>query len=212
MLERRGLMLVLSSPSGAGKTTIAQKILERDSNIAFSVSETTRPMRPGEQDYVDYHFVSEEQFQKNIEEKKFLEYAKVFGYHYGTPKAPVKAALKQGQDVLFDIDWQGARQLGQKVRGDLVSIFILPPSIEILEERLRKRAQDDEQTIKKRMARAKSEIIHWVEYGYVIINNDLESTVEKVYSILKSERLRRRRQQGLDDFVTRMIGLSEEVE
>ncbi len=210
MFDRRGLMFVLSSPSGAGKTTIAKEILKRDSNLEFSISETTRPIRPNETDHKNYHFIDEKQFHKHVDEGRFLEHAKVFNNYYGTPKDPVKNSLKQGKDVLFDIDWQGARQLGRKVRGDLVSVFILPPSIEILEKRLRARALDKNDVILERMSRASSEIIHWIEYGYVVINDDLEKATDQVHSILNCERLRRRRQYGLDDFVSHMTGLKDE--
>lgn len=194
-------MLVLSSPSGAGKSSLARGILERDPQVSLSVSVTTRPPRPGEQDGVDYHFVSPATFQQMVEQGAFLEYAHVFGNNYGTPREAVYNHLNTGRDVIFDIDWQGTQQLSQNAAQDLVRVFILPPSYKSLEERLRKRAQDDATVIQKRMASAFAEISHWAEYDYIIINEDFNHSLNQVYSILTSERLKRRRQIGLVDFV-----------
>ena len=201
-VSRRGLMLVLSSPSGAGKTTIARAILERDPAITLSVSATTRAPRPAEQDGRDYFFVPEERFRTMVEEDAFLEHAHVFGNHYGTPSAPVQAALSEGRDVLFDVDWQGAQQLRDKAREDLVGVFILPPSKEELEKRLRRRAQDPEDVVKARMAKAAAEMSHWAEYDYVVVNRDLEESIATVQAILHAERHRRHRRVGLPAFVT----------
>ena len=200
-LKRRGLMFVLSSPSGAGKTTIARKLLEKDDEIAMSVSVTTRPMRPGEVDGHDYRFVDEDAFVRMVDDGEFLEWAEVFGNHYGTPKAEIKAGLKEGQDFLFDIDWQGTQQLYQRMETDVVRVFLLPPSIEALEARLRSRATDSDEVIESRMARARAEISHWDGYDYVVINDDIEACFAEVQGILRSERLRRARQTGLVDFV-----------
>lgn len=200
-LHRRGLMFILSSPSGAGKTTIARKILERVRGIAMSVSVTTRPMRPGEVDGKDYHFVDRATFDRMVEEEEFLEWAEVFGNCYGTPKAQIKAGLRAGQDFLFDIDWQGTQQLYQRMEVDVVRVFLLPPSIEELEDRLRSRATDAEDVIRSRMARARSEISHWDGYDYVVINENVDGCFEKVRGILEAERLKRMRQTGLIDFV-----------
>ena len=200
-IKRRGLMLVLSSPSGAGKTTISREILRSDSNVSLSISCTTRKKRPGEVSGKDYHFIDAEEFNMRINRGEFLEHASVFGNMYGTPREPVELTLRTGGDVLFDIDWQGTQQLAEKAREDLVSIFILPPSSKELERRLHTRAQDDHGEIAKRMAKASDEMSHWAEYDYVIINRDLNESVAKVRSILETERLRRRRQEGLADFV-----------
>lgn len=200
-IKRRGLMLVLSSPSGAGKTTISRAILQSDPNITMSVSATTRKKRPGEVAGRDYHFVKEEEFKLMVNRGEFLEHASVFGNFYGTPKKPVDLALKTGGDVLFDIDWQGTQQLAEKAREDLVSVFVLPPSARELERRLNARAQDGKQEIKNRMEKASDEMSHWAEYDYVIVNNDLGQSVDKVKAILESERLKRSRQEGLSDFV-----------
>ena len=200
-LKRRGLMFVLSSPSGAGKTTIARKLLEKDDQIAMSVSVTTRPMRPGEVDDHDYRFVDEDGFVRMVEDGEFLEWAEVFGHHYGTPKAQIKAGLKEGQDFLFDIDWQGTQQLYQRMETDVVRVFLLPPSIEALESRLRARGTDSEDVIQGRMARARAEISHWDGYDYVVINDDIGACFAEVQGILRAERLRRARQTGLVDFV-----------
>ncbi|WP_054530813.1 guanylate kinase [Erythrobacter sp. SG61-1L] len=200
-LHRRGLMFILSSPSGAGKTTIARKILQQVPGIAMSVSVTTRPMRPGEVDGKDYIFVDRPTFDRMVEEEEFLEWAEVFGNCYGTPKAQIKAGLRAGQDFLFDIDWQGTQQLYQRMEVDVVRVFLLPPSIEELEQRLRSRATDAEDVIQGRMSRARSEISHWDGYDYVVINENVEPCFEKVRGILEAERLKRMRQTGLIDFV-----------
>ncbi len=203
-IKRRGLMLVLSSPSGAGKTTISRAILQSDDNVAMSISCTTRKKRPGETPGTDYHFINEEEFNLMINRGQFLEHARVFNNMYGTPREPVEMTLRAGGDVLFDIDWQGTQQLAEKARDDLVSIFILPPSAQELERRLIARAQDDAAEISKRMEKASDEMSHWAEYDYVIVNHDVIQSVEKVRSILHSERLKRRRQEGLSDFVKRL--------
>ncbi|MBP2227211.1 guanylate kinase [Azospirillum agricola] len=200
-ISRRGLMLVLSSPSGAGKTTISRRLLDRDGDLAMSVSVTTRPMRPGEVPGVDYHFIDLALFDRMVEAGGLLEYARVFGNCYGTPRGAVEDALASGRDVLFDIDWQGTQQLAQNARDDLVSVFVLPPSGEELERRLHSRAQDSAEVIANRMAKASDEISHWAEYDYVIVNHDVEESVAAVEAILRAERLRRRRQVGLPRFV-----------
>lgn len=194
-------MLVLSSPSGAGKTTISRQILQSDNNVSLSVSCTTRKKRPGEVAGVDYHFITADEFNLKINRGEFLEHAEVFGNMYGTPRAPVEQTLEIGGDVLFDIDWQGTQQLAEKAREDLVSIFILPPSAKELERRLHTRAQDDHGEIKRRMLKASDEMSHWAEYDYVIINRELDESVRRVRGILEAERQRRRRQEGLADFV-----------
>jgi guanylate kinase len=200
-IERRGLMLVLSSPSGAGKSTLSRKLLESDSNIALSVSATTRLPRPGEVDGRDYYFVNAMEFENMVGTGAFLEHAKVFEHRYGTPRQAVENALGAGRDVLFDIDWQGTQQLSQKVPGDLVRVFILPPSRQELERRLHGRAQDPAEVVAKRMAEANSEMSHWAEYDYVIVNEDLDDAHAKIMTILGAERLRRSRQIGLHAFV-----------
>ena len=200
-IERRGLMLVLSSPSGAGKTTISRKLLDRDGNLTLSVSATTRPMRPGETEGVDYLFVYQARFDAMVAEGAFLEHATVFEHCYGTPRAAVEAALSAGRDVLFDIDWQGTQQVAEKAREDLVGVFILPPSTGELERRLRARAQDPDAVVRGRMAKAADEMSHWAEYDYIVVNEDVESSVAAVQSILEAERLRRDRRVGLHDFV-----------
>ena len=200
-LKRRGLMLVLSSPSGAGKSTISRHILQTDSNVKLSISATSRCPRIGEEHGVHYYFHSTDIFQQMIEEGALIEYAEVFGKFYGTPREPIFTALAAGQDVLFDIDWQGTRQLREQAGKDLVSIFILPPSLEELEHRLRSRRQDDEATIRYRMEHAKNEISHYDEYNYIVVNDNLNSSIEKVQSILVAERCKRRRQTDLSDFV-----------
>ena len=205
-ITRRGLMLVLSSPSGAGKTTLSRRLLAADPTIVLSVSATTRARRPNEKDGVDYHFYTAEQFRAGVAAGEFLEHAIVFDHHYGTPKKPVMEALAAGHDVLFDIDWQGTQQLKEKVREDIVSIFVLPPSHAELERRLRSRAQDHEDVVMKRMAKAASEISHWPEYDYVIVNDDLDPAHAKIVSILGAERLKRVRQVGLSDFVRELVG------
>ncbi|AUX69070.1 guanylate kinase [Porphyrobacter sp. HT-58-2] len=200
-LQRRGLMFILSSPSGAGKTTLSRMLLARDSEIKLSVSATTRPPRPGEIDGVHYHFVTPERFQQMVEEDDFYEWAEVFGNRYGTPKGLIRAALKEGQDFLFDIDWQGTQQLYQKDQQDVVRVFILPPSIEELHRRLKGRATDSADVIAARMERARAEISHWDGYDYVIINDDVDECFAKVCAILEAERMKRARQTGLIPFV-----------
>jgi len=199
--RRRGLMLVLSSPSGAGKTTISRKLLERDQNLHMSVSATTRPKRPGEVHGRDYHFTDLTSFELMRNKQELLEWAKVFGNYYGTPRAPVTKALNAGHDVLFDIDWQGTQQLAEQARSDLVSVFVLPPSTAELERRLRGRAQDSDEVVSQRMAKAADEMTHYEEYDYIIINRDIEESAQAVQSILDAERRRRHRQIGLNDFV-----------
>jgi guanylate kinase len=200
-LARRGLMFVLSSPSGAGKTTLTRKLLELDRNIRLSISVTTRPKRPGEREGVHYFFAAPDKFHAMRDKGELLEWAEVFGSFYATPKAPVEKALKEGRDVLFDIDWQGTQQLREKARDDLVSIFVLPPSAPELKRRLHTRAQDSEATIKKRMAMAADEISHWAEYDYVLVNDDFDACLEELQAILAAERLKRERRTGLSGFV-----------
>ena len=205
MLSRRGLMLVLSSPSGAGKTSISRKLLEIDDNINLSVSATTRKRRPGEVEGKDYHFVDETSFKLKINQNYFLEYAEVFDHFYGTPAEQVADRLKQGKDVLFDVDWQGGQQVRNSSLGKhVLSIFILPPSIEELERRLRARAQDSEEVIAGRMAKSRNEISHWPEYDYVLINDDLDETEQDLKNIITSERMRLSQQPGLVDRVRRL--------
>jgi len=201
IIERRGLLLVLSSPSGAGKTSLARALLESDAGIALSVSVTTRKPRPGEVDGRDYWFVDEAKFKSMADADELLEWATVFGNYYGTPRAPIEQALAQGRDVLFDIDWQGTQQLSERMAGDLVRVFVLPPSGETLEARLRNRAQDSDDVVAKRMASASAEISHWAEYDYVIVNADLDHSSASLRSILAAERLRRDRTTGLSAFV-----------
>ena len=191
VIARRGLMLVLSSPSGAGKTTLSRRLLEADPGVELSISVTTRKQRPGEIDGRDYHFIDAASFEAMVESSELLEWAQVFGHRYGTPRAPVEAALVRGRDVLFDIDWQGTQQLREKVARDLVSIFVLPPSIPDLERRLRSRAQDSDEVIHARMAKAADEMSHWAEYDYVVINTDVDHAFTEVQSILAAERLKR---------------------
>jgi guanylate kinase len=205
-MRRRGLMLVLSSPSGAGKSSISRALLERDASIVMSVSYTTRPPRPGEVEGRDYHFVQRERFNQVVAEGGMLEHARVFDHHYGTPRAPVEAALASGRDVLFDIDWQGTQQLAHNARTDLASVFVLPPSMEELERRLHKRAQDSAEVVRRRMAKAGDEMSHWREYDYIIVNFELEASVASVQSILAAERLKRDRQLALDSFVNQLRG------
>jgi guanylate kinase len=199
-LKHRGMMIIVSSPSGAGKTTLTRMLLN-DPKIKLSISVTTRPPRPAEKDGVDYYFKTPEEFNTLQSEGEFLEYAHVFDHMYGTPKAAVQEALEKSLDVLFDIDWQGTQQLAQQAPEDVVKIFILPPSLEDLDERLNTRAQDGKEIIAKRMTEASREISHWAEYDYVIINSDLEDSFHKLQSIVQAERLKRRRQIGLSDFV-----------
>jgi guanylate kinase len=198
---RRGLMLVLSSPSGAGKSTLSRMLLEVDPSVELSVSATTRSQRPAEVDGRDYHFVTPVRFDEMVRNDELLEWAEVFGNRYGTPRAPVEAALARGHDVLFDIDWQGTQQLRDKVAKDFVSVFLLPPSIPELERRLTTRAQDSDEVIHGRMAKASDEMSHWAEYDYVLINRDIDETFAQVQAILLAERLKRERQPGLSDFV-----------
>ncbi|MDB5738277.1 MAG: guanylate kinase [Sphingomonas bacterium] len=203
--QRRGLLFVISSPSGAGKSTIARKLIEVDGAIELSVSATTRPIRPGEEDGRDYHFVDLARFREMVGKDEFLEWAHVFDHRYGTPKAPVDAMLAEGRDVLFDIDWQGAQQLYQQAAGDVVRVFILPPSMEELERRLRSRGTDKPEVIDSRMARAVSEIGHWDGYDYVLVNDDVDRCFAQVRLILRAERLRRHRQLGLIGFTRKLM-------
>ena len=206
-LHRRGLMFILSSPSGAGKTTLSRSLLARykdapkHESIVMSVSVTTRKPRPGEVDGQDYFFVDDARYQQMVAANELLEHAQVFDYCYGTPGAFVEQHVASGTDVLFDIDWQGTRQLASKCRDDLVSIFILPPSMDELERRLRARAQDSDEVVQKRMGKARAEISHWAEYDYVLINQDIDQTLEKIDAILKAERLKRVRQVGMANFI-----------
>jgi guanylate kinase len=200
-IQRRGLMLVLSSPSGAGKTTLSRQLLDNDSHIQLSVSCTTRAKRPSEKDGADYKFLDTASFRGMIDRGEFLEHARVFDHYYGTPRAPVEAALDSGRDMLFDIDWQGTQQLKEKGREDLVTVFILPPSTRDLERRLITRAQDSPETVAQRMAKAADEMSHWAEYDYVIINRDIATSLTELKSILTAERLKRERQFGLSAFV-----------
>jgi guanylate kinase len=200
-IQRRGLMLVLSSPSGAGKTTLSRQLLDNDKQIQLSVSCTTRQKRPGERDGVDYRFVDTATFRGMIERKQFLEYAEVFGNYYGTPRGPVDDALNAGKDMLFDIDWQGTQQLRDKGRADLVTVFILPPSTRDLEKRLLTRAQDPKEIVAQRMAKAADEMSHWAEYDYVVVNSDIGTSLTNLKAILTAERLKRERQVGMSGFV-----------
>ena len=200
-IARRGLMLVLSSPSGAGKTTLSRRLLAEDGSVTLSVSVTTRKMRPGEVDGRDYQFIDRRHFNAMVKKDELLEYAEVFDNSYGTPAKPVMDALASGRDVLFDIDWQGTQQLREKARTDLVAVFVLPPSVPELERRLRTRAQDDYDTILHRMAKASDELSHWAEYDYVVINRKVDQAFADVKAILAAERLKRERQPGLSDFV-----------
>lgn len=199
-LHRRGLMFILSSPSGTGKSTIARKLLAEDREIAMSVSVTTRPPRPGEVNGKDYHFVTQAEFERMVEAGELVEWAQVFDNNYGTPKAQIKEGLKEGRDFLFDIDWQGTQQLYQRMETDVVRVFLLPPSIQELEGRLRGRGTDSDEVIAGRMARARNEISHWDGYDYVVVNDDIEACFAKVRTILEAERMRRARQTGLVDF------------
>ena len=202
--RRRGVLFVLSSPSGAGKSTISRKLLADDPGLTMSVSATTRPMRPGEQDGVDYHFVDLPTFKEMVANHEFLEWPHVFDHRYGTPRAAVDRVLASGNDVLFDIDWQGAQQLYQIAGGDVVRVFILPPSMVELDRRLRARATDPSDVIDRRMARAQSEIAHWDGYDYVLVNDDVETCFQNVRTILHAERLKRSRQTGLIGFIRKL--------
>jgi guanylate kinase len=205
--QRRGLLIVLSSPSGAGKSTISRMLLAADKEVTMSVSATTRPKRPGETDGVDYQFVDDAEFDRMIAAGDFVEWAPVFGYRYGTPKVPVKDSLRDGRDILFDIDWQGTQQLKAAMGEDLVSIFLLPPSMSELERRLRARGTDSEAVIADRMSRADAEISHWPEYEYVLVNRDTDDCLAQVQAIVAAERLKTRRQTNLVTF-TRSLGVS----
>jgi guanylate kinase len=200
-IDRRGFMLVLSSPSGTGKTTIARKVLELESELDLSISVTTRPKRASETEGKDYFFIDDTTFSQLVDKEELLEHAHVFGYNYGTPRASIEKQLASGKDVLFDIDWQGTQQLKQISTGDLVSVFLLPPTFEALEERIHKRGEDRHDMVKLRMSKAVDEMSHWAEYDYVIINNTLEESIQAVRSIIQAERLKRRRQLGLARFV-----------
>ena len=204
--RRRGLLIVLSSPSGAGKSTISRLLLDADDEVTMSVSATTRPPRPGEVSGVDYYFVDDAEFDRMIDASEFVEWAHVFGHRYGTPKAPVKQALRRGSDILFDIDWQGARQLEPDFGEHLVTIFLLPPSMAELEQRLHARAQDSAEVIADRMRRAADEIDHWAEYDYVLVNRDMQTCLDQVRAIVSAERSKRIRQTGLVEFVRDLVG------
>lgn len=204
-IDRRGLMLVLSSPSGAGKTTIARRVLAEDGGIASSISHTTRERRPGEVEGKDYHFVDKRTFNRMRDEKAFLEWALVFDNFYGTTRAPVDEALSAGRDVLFDVDWQGADSLRKEAEGDVVSVFVLPPTAGALEERLKTRAQDSDEIVARRMRGASNEIQHWTDYDYVLVNFDVEQSVAAVHAILAAERLKRARLTGLERFVQGLL-------
>jgi len=203
-IRRRGILLVLSSPSGAGKTTITRALAAADSQLTTSISVTTRPPREGEIEGRHYHFITEPRFAQMVDSDELLEHARVFGHYYGTPRAPVVEALAGGRDVISDVDWQGTQQLAEKVRQDLVSVFILPPSLAALEERLKRRAQDSDAVVASRMAKSADEMSHWPEYDYVILNRDLDDSVRQVQAILTAERVRRERQVGLAEFVNRL--------
>jgi guanylate kinase len=204
--HNRGLILILSSPSGAGKTTLSRLLLQRHPQLTLSISATTRPQRPGEVDGKDYHFVTKKAFDAMIQNQALMEYASVFGNHYGTPRAPVEDALDAGHDMLFDIDWQGAQQIKLSARKDMVSVFILPPSIEELNRRLVARQTDDMGVIQKRMDGARQEISHWAEYDYVIINQDIHQSLDQISAIMTAEKLRRSRQTHLPDFIRGLQG------
>ncbi len=204
-IARRGLMLVISSPSGAGKSTIARNLMERDRQIGMSVSVTTRQRRQSEIEGVHYNFVSQREFERMRDSDSLLEWAEVHGNFYGTPRDPVELAMSEGRDMLFDIDWQGAQQLQDKMKADVVSIFILPPTMAELQSRLHRRAEDTEEVIQTRLANSRAEISHWREYDYVIVNDDLDAAFDAVQSIVKAERLRRDRRHGLFDFVSTLV-------
>ncbi len=203
-IARRGLMLVLSSPSGAGKTTITRELVAREPQLQISVSVTTRPPRKGEVDGKHYHFITRERFDAMVHHGELLEHANVFGHFYGTPRTPVEAARSAGRDIVSDIDWQGTQQLAQTVRDDLVAIFVLPPSLAALEERLKTRAQDSDDIVRARMAKSADEMSHWPEYDYVFVNRDIAESVRQVQSILAAERVRRGRLRGLAEFVNHL--------
>ncbi len=203
-ITRRGLLLVLSSPSGAGKTTITRLLIERDPTLAISVSVTTRAPRAGEIDGKHYRFIDAAEFERMVAAGELLEHAMVFGNRYGTPRAPVEATLASGSDIISDIDWQGTQQLKESVRSDLVSVFVLPPSMAALRKRLESRAQDSREIVGQRMAKSADEMSHWPEYDYVIVNRELEHSVAQVQAILTAERLKRERQAGLAEFVNRL--------
>jgi guanylate kinase len=205
-IKRRGLLLVLSSPSGAGKTTISRALFERDGKLGMSVSVTTRQRRPGEVDGKHYHFITRATFDDMVAKNELLEHATVFDNCYGTPRGPVMTTLEAGNDIISDVDWQGTQQLKQNVPDDVVAIFVLPPSIEALKQRLQMRAQDSEEVVQARMAKSSDEMSHWPEYDYVIVNEDLDESVRQVQAILDAERKRRTRQVGLYDFVNRLRG------
>ena len=205
-ITRRGLLIVLSSPSGAGKSTLSRMLMEADPQITMSVSATTRPKRPGEKEGVHYHFVDDSEFERMSRAGEFVEWAPVFGYHYGTPKAPIKDSLRDGRDILFDIDWQGTQQLHAAMGEDLVRIFRLPPSMDELERRLQARGTDSDGVIADRMDRADAEISHWAEYDYVLINRDADDCLAEIRTIVEAERLKRSRQIGLVAFVRDLVG------
>ncbi|WP_454700545.1 guanylate kinase [Agrobacterium burrii] len=204
-IARRGLMLVISSPSGAGKSTIARNLLEKDKNISLSVSVTTRPRRQSEIEGIHYHFISKRDFERLRDNEELLEWAEVHGNFYGTPRDPVEIAMAAGRDMLFDIDWQGAEQLQDKMKADVVSIFILPPTMTELQSRLHRRAEDTEEVIKTRLINSRAEIEHWRDYDYVILNDDLQAAFEAVEAIVKAERVRRDRRHGMFDFVRALL-------
>ncbi len=204
-VNRKGLMLVLSSPSGAGKTSLCKKLLKLDKGLVMSISATTRPKRSSERDGIDYYFFSEKKFFSEAKKGNFIETARVFGHSYGTPKKYVEENLNNGVDVIFDIDWQGSQKLADYSKSDLVSIFILPPNTFELRQRLRKRNEDSPETVNNRMSEAKSEISHWIEYDYVLINSNLEGCTNKIFDILKTERLKRNRQTNLYEFIDKLL-------
>lgn len=204
VIHQRGFLLVLASPSGAGKTTITRALVSRDPTLSLSVSVTTRPRRPGESDGRDYHFIDRARFDAMVAQGELLEHATVFGHSYGTPRAPIAAAIAAGRDIVGDVDWQGAQQLSESVPGDLVKVFILPPSRDALEQRLRARAQDSAAVVAARMAKSAEEMSHWSEYDYVIVNREIETSVAEAAAIVVAERLRRSRRVGLADFVRRL--------
>ncbi len=203
--QRRGVMFVLSSPSGAGKTTMTRRLLAQDPAIAMSVSVTTRQPRPGERDGEDYYFITKDRFAELEADGQLLEHARVFDNYYGTPRGPVEEALSQGKDIVFDIDWQGAQQLAEASADDLVKIFILPPNMRELEQRLRTRAQDSDEVIAKRMSKSEAEISHWAEYDYVLVNENIDRAMGELLSIVTAERMRRKRQPWLSAFVKRLV-------